>query len=497
MNKWFKITILPIILLLLLPLLPLRAVAAGESVTAKIPFLVRNAPGTVVIVADTEGAPMPNPSRIENVNKDAFEITFTEAGDYLYTVYQEQGTVPNIGYDTVTIYKVGFSVIYDSNDDLTCIMDISKAGSDVKGESILFENTPLFAYLDIVKLAKIDGEVIENVFCGNEFLYEIAIENLGGAPATNVTIIDTLPEEQPLLTVQTIYNNGVLSDDKKTISWTIPYIAPSERVSVSFTVLVPPVWGETSWINTAQAIYYGGFAIGGSTGSTTTATATASAAVTAPPPNVVIEKKQSLNGATLTKELIYVKPGDKVTYYLTMTNVSDTIAEDVIVTDAVPNPPLLILDEKSISHGGTVENDIITWELGDLESGASITVSFDVTIPEVNEHAVWVNTGFGSYSNVKNLRAREVQPDRVIMQSNDVMAEYLPENLPGTLPGGDSAPGASDTPGGESSGTPGDVNTPQTSDSNHLSLWIILLLGSLTGIVILLFMKKKWGNEGK
>lgn len=500
MNKWLKITILPLMLLMLLPLLPLRVMAAGESVTAEIPFLVRNAPGTVVLEAVTEGAPLPNPSRIENVNKDAFKITFTEAGDYLYTVYQEKGTAPGISYDTDTVHEVGISVIYDSNGNLTYLMGISKKGSTAKVEGILFENTPTYAYLDIVKLAKSDGKVIDGVFSGSEFLYEISVVNLGGAPATDVTITDILPTELPLLILGTIYDGGVLSDDGKSITWRIPYIAPDERVTVSFTVSVPPIWNDTIWVNTAQAIYYGGFALGGgSAGSVTTATATASAAVSAPAPRVMIEKQQSLNGADLTKERISVKPGDKVTYHLTVTNNSDAIAEDVTVTDVIPNPPLLIVDEESISHDGTLADGVITWKLGDMEGGESITLSFTVTIPVVSNHTVWVNTGFGSYSNPADAELGQRLSSRIAVQSYGVEVEYVPANTPAPTPapsGGDTTPGGT-TPEGGTPGTPSGGNVPQTGDNSNLVLWIMLMIGSFAGLVIFVLIEKKRRNKEK
>ena len=284
MNKWLKITILPLLLLLLMPLLPFPVQASGESVTAQISFTVENAPGIVVMEAVSEGAPMPEQTVFENVSEGAYQITFAEPGEYLYNVYQQKGTEPGISYDMTTVYEVGIYVTVESNGELIYSTGINKKGSTSKAEAIVFENVPLYAYLEITKVAKIDGSEIVGMFSGNEFLYEISVENIGQAPATNVVITDTLPTELPLLTVGTINDGGQLSTDGKSITWTVGDIPVGGSRTVSFTVLVPQVWAETRWVNTAVATYSGAFVMGDASGMTTTVTAVASAVVTVSTP---------------------------------------------------------------------------------------------------------------------------------------------------------------------------------------------------------------------
>ncbi|MDE7187806.1 MAG: DUF11 domain-containing protein, partial [Lachnospiraceae bacterium] len=87
-------------------------------------------------------------------------------------------------------------------------------------------------------------------------------------------------------------------------------------------------------------------------------------------PKIQIEKEQSLNDGPRTKNLLTAKPGDIVTYYITVTSVGNTTAKDVVVTDAVPSDPKgLTLVPGSISDGGTETNGVITWHLGDLDPG--------------------------------------------------------------------------------------------------------------------------------
>lgn len=521
MNKWVKKIIIPLILFLLLPLLPLhallplQALAAGESVTAQIPFTVENAPGTVVIEAVTVDAPLPEKTEIENVTEGTFEITFTEVGEYYYEVRQKAGSQSGIVYDTETVYEVLVSVIFDSNGDLDYNLFVNKVWSPYKGGNIVFDNVHIYAYLDIKKTAKNDGREIENVFVNETFDYVIRVENRGQSAATNVTIIDALPRELPLLQVVKINDGGVMSSDGKYITWTFSQIAVGDSVTVSFRVRVPSVWGETSWVNTAAAIYNGGNPLNfgwdglsetnvfndwfGTDGleswfeatSTATATSTSSATVAVPSPVVIIEKEQSLNGGARTKNLIDVEPGDTVMYYITVTNNSDATAADVIVTDDIPTPPMLVLIEDSISDGGTSDGSTITWNLEELDPGQSKTVTFKVNVPDVSQYTLWVNQAFGSYTEKTDSYARARSSERFSLISNLVEARFVPESGPG----GNPTPGTPGSSGDNNPGTPS--GTPQTGDNSHIDLWLILMLGSFIGAVTILFffVKSKKKDE--
>lgn len=506
-RKWYKIIVL--LMLLSMVVAPFQALAAGGSVTVEIPFTVKGAPGTVVIEA-VGGAPEPSKTVYENVTEGTFDFKFTEADDYLYRVYQLAGTQSGVGYDTATVYEIAVSVTFEGG-NLKATVGINEKGSNYKAEEgIVFKNMVVdYAYLEIQKTAKQDGREIQGPFEGSEFVYEIRVENLGENSATNVMIIDALPTELPLLEIVkgSISHGGVLSSDGEYITWQFAELAPGESVTVSFTVHVPSVWGEVSWVNTAAAIYSGGnplhFGAGGMSGShafddwfgaggidgwfdattTATATSTASATVAVPAPDVIIEKEQSLNGGPRTKDIIEVNPGDAVTYYLTVTNTSETTAEDVIVTDAVPNPPMMVLQENTITEGGTAADNVITWNLGDLASGESVTVSFSVTIPDVSKYTLWVNQAEGSYTYTPTSGEEELMAlageERYPLLSNPVEAVYQPEGTSG--PGG-TEPGP---------GTSGPGGTPQTGDNSHLGLWIALMAASFTGLAVISRTGKK------
>ena len=74
-----------------------------------------------------------------------------------------------------------------------------------------------------------------------------------------------------------------------------------------------------------------------------------------------------------------VMVGDILTYTIHVRNSEDTLA-DAVVTDSVPAGTELV--EDSVSHGGTVSNGKITWNLKDLAAESVTILSFKVRVTE-------------------------------------------------------------------------------------------------------------------
>ena len=127
-----------------------------------------------------------------------------------------------------------------------------------------------------------------------------------------------------------------------------------------------------------------------------------------------------------TKDLMEVNGEDIVTYYVTVTNDGQAKAEDVRVTDAIPEG--LTLVEGSISDKGTVKNGVITWKLGDLEKGETRTVSFKVLVPV--QQGTWRNIAYTSYPNNPD---NEEDEDPREEPSNPVDIVEIPEEGPKLL----------------------------------------------------------------
>ena len=229
--------------------------------------------------------------------------------------------------------------------------------------------------------------------------YYITVTNIGTATAKDVVVTDEIPEG---LTLNTIGNSGTRLNDSKTIVWKIGDLEVGAGATVSFTVTVPKVDKDTSWKNIAAASFnenpdnptepdpdspHKGRKPQDSN----------EVEIAEGTPELSIEKTQSVNGGAQTKEKLTVEDGDSVTYYLTVTNTGTATAKDVVVTDEIPEGLTL----NTIGNSGTRLNDskTIAWKIGDLEVGASATVSFTVTVPEVDEYTVWRNIAMVSFGN--------------------------------------------------------------------------------------------------
>lgn len=140
--------------------------------------------------------------------------------------------------------------------------------------------------------------------------------------------------------------------------------------------------------------------------------------------SLTFTKRQLLNGEAVEDSVI-VKAGDAITYELTLKNTGEVKATDIVITDPIPSGLLLV--ENSISDGGTVTGNLITWNLSDLVGGQKKTVSFTVTVPSVSESMTWENMATLNYYHVP-----ETEGTVQTSYSNAVKATIQPEEKNGT-----------------------------------------------------------------
>lgn len=165
-----------------------------------------------------------------------------------------------------------------------------------------------------------------------------------------------------------------------------------------------------------------------------------------PDAELSIIKEQSLNGGEFTSDVLNVKPADVVTYRLTVNNDSEGPAFDVVVRDMIPEG--LTYVEGSASHDGVFAHGQLVWNVGDLEAQSSVSVTFDVVVPEVDEPTTWVNMGTVTSTDD---HGNEGDPD----DSNEVLIKT--PDAPDPTPG--------QTPGDEPGNNPDDPSTPGDNPS--------------------------------
>ena len=166
---------------------------------------------------------------------------------------------------------------------------------------------------------------------GNMVTYSLSVVNAGAKTATNVIVTDDIPDQTYFTYVGGSITGGNSRDATVpgTLSWTINSMAPGDTATLTFRMQAgtsgggnPPPNGVTSLNNSASAGYsYSGGGPGSSLSNTVT---------------VSISTNPNLTISSAVLPLVAHKPGDILTYNLTVKNIGNGSATDVAVYDPIP-----------------------------------------------------------------------------------------------------------------------------------------------------------------
>lgn len=315
--------------------------------------------------------------------------------------------------------------------------DIENQGHVVVGENEYVTNV-VTNYTFDKEVDKAEAKV------GEELEYTISYKNTEKEVA-DITIVDKLA---PGLTYveNSATNNGIYDEKTHTITWVIEDVATLADGEVSFKATVNEKAVEI--IDNVASIQVG------NNPEISVDTDTVETEVLVPELEVI--KKQALGDGEATTSVLQVKTGDKVTYYITVTNKGNLAATGVAITDKVPAG--VTIDENSISNKGILKDGIITWTVDEVKAGESITVSFTVSVNENAKDTKIVNVAQTTHEN------DPTDPDTP-QDSNEVTSEYVP------------------------------TSAPQTGDNTSIGMWSTFALGSLMVCGFLLISEKKRRNE--
>jgi len=279
---------------------------------------------------------------------------------------------------------------------------------------------------------------------GEVVTYTISYKNTEKETA-NVKITDKLAEGLTYVDGSAT-NGGVYNEKTHTITWEIKNVAALVDGEVSFKATVNEK--AVKVINNVASIQVGNNA------EVKVDTDTVETKIYKPELETV--KKQAVNGGEAGTSVLKVKKGDKVTYYITVTNNGNLAAEGVVITDKVPAG--LQIDESSISNKGVLKDGVITWDVGEVKANESVTLQFTVEVVEYNTNMSFKNIVQTTYENDPTDPG---EPD----DSNEVTTEYTPEGA------------------------------PQTGDASAAGLWSSIAISSLLICAVLLLNEKKRRTE--
>lgn len=180
--------------------------------------------------------------------------------------------------------------------------------------------------------------------------YVITVSNTGNADAAGVVVTDTLPEGLAYVSSEPA---GTVSDDGKTIAWTVDVAAGSEvKRQLTAKVVDDAATGAQLTNNVSVTDPDGGAPIEPS--------------VDPPTVDVVDPTGKANIAVTKVASADAVVSGSQLTYSITVTNAGTADAAGVIVSDALPAGTALA----AATDGGAMEKGSVVWTV-DLAAGES------------------------------------------------------------------------------------------------------------------------------
>jgi uncharacterized repeat protein (TIGR01451 family) len=193
---------------------------------------------------------------------------------------------------------------------------------------------------------------------GDSIVYTLSYNNSGNGVATDVVVVDTIPEDTTFMSSSPNYD--VINQD--TYTWNIGTVAAHSGGTITITVTVDPGTPDGTVLhNEASLDYYD--ANGNPYDQLTD---DVDVMVTAP---VMTFSK--------TADVTEADPGDSIIYTLTYENSGDGVATDVVITDTIPEDTTFV--SSNPNYDG-VNQDSYTWDIGNVaaHSGGSITITVTV-----------------------------------------------------------------------------------------------------------------------
>ncbi|WP_410974039.1 beta strand repeat-containing protein, partial [Bacillus pacificus] len=217
----------------------------------------------------------------------------------------------------------------------------------------------------------ISAKTVDRAFAtvGDILTYTVTLTNAGSVSADSPTFVDTNPDGTTFIP-NTFLINGVLQNNADpNIGVPLPSIAANGSLTVSYQVTVTSLPTQNPTLNSSSTQYSFILNPGDPPTIETSVSNTVSTQINLA--NVVIVKEVDVTIADV---------GQPITYTISLANLGNTTANNVIVTDIIPNGSTIV--PNSIFIGGTLQQgaDPSTGlQVGSIPSGGFTTIVFQIS----------------------------------------------------------------------------------------------------------------------
>lgn len=251
-----------------------------------------------------------------------------------------------------------------------------------------------------LKITKLVDSVL--AYAGDTLTYTLEISNDGTAPAREVSVVDIIPDFTEYV-VGSATENGTYISATNSLNWSVASLSPDETATLGFKVKIDKAAPEDTEITNIGSLIVSDGLI-----SDTVKTTVVYRPIEYP--ELVIEKQVDSSQAYA---------GDTLTYTITITNIDETVAEDIGIQDIIAQYTSYV--PGSVTGGGVFDDNAgrLSWLIESLTPEEAVDLSF----------CAKVGNGTAEGTNIENI-ASIVYPDSLASDTAYTLIVKQPPPIP-------------------------------------------------------------------
>ncbi|MFF1992486.1 cell surface protein [Bacillus mycoides] len=250
---------------------------------------------------------------------------------------------------------------------------------------------------------------------GDTLTYTVAFTGTGNTNANNVIFTDVIPTGTTFVLNSLTIDGSTQVGANPANGVNIGSIPTGTTKNVSFQVVVSTIPASNVVSNGSSASYQ--YTVNPSQSPVTKNISSNLASTQINNANLTLTKSTNKQFATI---------GETISYTILITNSGNTAANNVQLTDPLPNGTILTLG--SVTLNGVLQNvdSLVALPIGTIPGGATFTLSFQVTVINITAQNPIINNAFSSYIYTVN---PSLPPTSKTANSNSVTSTIRLANL--------------------------------------------------------------------